>query len=552
MFSSQHATPSHSSNPSRIILFSLLALLVIGQAFSDCVPALPVVSPDFTTTDSSLPSPPTTRSPTFEHPFPTGAPLSTPTMPEFSPLRIAGTSTALPIGRLTSTPEPLNASGPWLFLGNLGMLSTVWWIADLDLSHFSLLESWVPPPGDWSWWVKPAPQGGYLLLGANDQGEPLLETGEAGFDYQMWLVQMPSLAVVRRIPLLSRQTRIRIRQEIAADPVSLPIPLAFARSFPALWSPDGRYLAFSAALERPNEDIYLYDVASNLILRLTNVQHDALVRSWSPDSKWIVYEQMAGTCDPLGLQSGCIPKGVGVVSRYGTDLHLYVPQAPEAFLGWISVHAFVVHQIALDGPPTGLRVVDIFSGKAQELYNDAFGDVAFDPESGAMMLNLSTGPFWHYSGEAPGLYRWEPATASFVQVLPGDYIGIEWLPQMGLFLTSQANGPPYEIILLDVDGQVQLRLPDMFSPWNIQPSPDGKWLLVLHASGYQLYNARGMMILKLGPGRVLWQPDAQAFYFLLCQDGGGALYHYRLDLSWRSTLLADMIPACLDMGWLNP
>ena len=58
------------------------------------------------------------------------------------------------------------------------------------------------------------------------------------------------------------------------------------------WSPDGRYLAFIAAIDGPSSDVYSYDLQTGQINRLTDGPNQAANLSWSPDSKWIVHEEV--------------------------------------------------------------------------------------------------------------------------------------------------------------------------------------------------------------------------------------------------------------------
>ncbi len=54
------------------------------------------------------------------------------------------------------------------------------------------------------------------------------------------------------------------------------------------WSPDGRAIAF-AALEGGITDVYVFDIASGSLRRLTNDAYSDLQPEWSPDGREIVY-----------------------------------------------------------------------------------------------------------------------------------------------------------------------------------------------------------------------------------------------------------------------
>lgn len=55
------------------------------------------------------------------------------------------------------------------------------------------------------------------------------------------------------------------------------------------WSPDGRWLAF-ASRRAENWDLYLMDMQSGVVVRLTRDPAFEAGPSWSPDSQWLAYE----------------------------------------------------------------------------------------------------------------------------------------------------------------------------------------------------------------------------------------------------------------------
>ncbi len=527
-----------------------LFLFVISQLLAACVDApveaTPTAQPTRTASAAANTAAPPTSTVT-----PTRTASATPA-PSLAASLTPIPSQSVPSATLTPTDPPmltsLSAAGPWLFLS----AADAQYLVNADGSGLSGLEAFSMPRQGWVWSWQAAPSGPYLVLRADDQGTPLLESAPGEWDYQMWVALLPGVSLARRLPLLTHVARGRIRAEIAANPELIPTPLAVARSLPALWSPDGRYLAFSASLHRTNVDIYLYDTQIDFLQRLTTSSDDALLRAWSPDGRWIIYEQVSGSCDPQAYGSACTPQGVAAISLFGTQVNLYRQAGPEAILTWSSVHSFLVHNVTSGGPPSNLRQVDIYGPEETPLYLGAFGSAAYDPSSGVVMLNLSTGPYWRFEGGPVGIYRLEPQVQVPEQVLAGDYQFVTWAAVPGLFLAQDFNGPPYDALLFDPSGQVQLRLADVNAWSKSQASSDGRWLLVRHTDGYSLHTAEGNMLLSLGPGRVAWMPDASAFYFLSCQESANALYRYQFEQTWRGVLLSEDIPACLDVAIITP
>lgn len=56
------------------------------------------------------------------------------------------------------------------------------------------------------------------------------------------------------------------------------------------WSPDGRYLAFAGAIDRPYLDLYLYDIDKDIVRRLTDNLQKIEYVEWSLDGQWIWFE----------------------------------------------------------------------------------------------------------------------------------------------------------------------------------------------------------------------------------------------------------------------
>ena len=79
-----------------------------------------------------------------------------------------------------------------------------------------------------------------------------------------------------------------VSEEIVADWVSLEYIWDIGNLI--AWSPDSRYLAFSAMIDGISSDVYLYDVDTGKIQRKETEYLDVDYIAWSPDSQWILSE----------------------------------------------------------------------------------------------------------------------------------------------------------------------------------------------------------------------------------------------------------------------
>jgi Tol biopolymer transport system component len=88
------------------------------------------------------------------------------------------------------------------------------------------------------------------------------------------------------------------------------------------WSPDGRHLAFTGALDGPSADVYLYDTTTDRVRRLTSDKAHELI--WLPDSSGLVYLMGA---DPVALKSVALEGGGPVVlmANSGIDRSAFPP-----------------------------------------------------------------------------------------------------------------------------------------------------------------------------------------------------------------------------------
>jgi WD40 repeat protein len=305
------------------------------------------------------------------------------------------------------------------------------------------------------------------------------------------------------------------------------------------WSPSGHYLAFIAALEGSDTDVYRFDTWSNNIRQLTSNSLNAYFPIWSPDGDWVLHLK--------GVSIGGLVEmnmdGMWVVSPDGSSTkRLYDSGGGVDFLvNWIDGTTFYTSRDTRSGhydltrrKVDGSTPNDVYSGPF------AFPDqVSFDDLMSAVAFNIRPTDLAVDAGTSSGIYLASLGDGIADLVLPGDWRSVEWWPGKGVFLANGEEGTAF----IRRTGEVVKRMDDIVNP--IAPSPEGGWMISYGEDGARVYTHIGVFIQQIFDGpvaEVVWQPGDEGFFLEVYQLENPVIGHqlYVLDLSEWDMHLVDL------------
>ncbi|QRN82858.1 PD40 domain-containing protein [Chloroflexota bacterium] len=400
----------------------------------------------------------------------------------------------------TTTPRPTVAvDGPWLVFpapDDPGLLLAY------DVDAGVTLEISLPAPIYTSDLINGlSPDGHTLIVRA---GSPL-NTDE----FALYQIDLPSTTVTKLTPLLSLVVQRKIVNEEGTR--AFDTLRAVTREDGLAWSPDGRYLAFTAALNVTSSDLYLWDSTTGSIERLNGLYSHSASPFWSPSGNWLITQELGDYTEETGWRSEVVT-GVSVPG-FDNQNSLYLPSPGsqgEVFIGWLNAQTMMSYSQTADGP-FELRQVNVDSLAESVLLGGAFRLAALDPnapsyafildESQAVEKNMLSGVYLVAAGSAVRSLQ-----------MVGDWSGLYAEPN-DLFIAVGVKG----LIGFSANGSgFSLSDERMASV-----SPSGNWMVAWGTeeggeSGARLYQStRGTILQTLTdlPVRdVVWQPDSMAFY----------------------------------------
>lgn len=536
---------------SRLAGFFLIFTLVSCTTRPAALPTA-TMPPGLPATDTApLPLPTRTLRPT-ETPVPTYTPQPTPTS--------RFVSGALPV------PKPLAGEAPWLIYPcaepNPNGVLLIASGNGTGCVPFTLPAS---IPADRTWISSTTSRGSYAAfrVGIDPRKaasrDAVFRLQPNGLDDQLWIVKLPENRVIRKIAQIDSNGWLRIEQmwkETSGATEKIPLPLAVILDPGAYrWSPNGRYLAYTG-IDQQGVDLFVYDSLQDSIRRMSRRHNGAYIWDWSPDSKWMVYHEMAACpVDETGCQLWQGPHYYAV-SFDGSD-YQFANSFPAAGIDWISKNSYILKDIPQQGLSSRLARIDLKYGTVTNLYEGPFYAYTYVPETYVTrqeryLLNLPGAPG---SDRRAGIYDLYPTFAKdrlrpFHLGSYADYY-IQWERTLERFVLAKTitdePAPQRDVRLVSIFLQEPVALGVLGSA-DLHLSPDGNWFTARLAAGrWALFSKEGQQILDLGKALpdlslpVRWLKDSSGFYYFaageVCGNAFGCVYRFDQAQGWKPVLV---------------
>lgn len=199
------------------------------------------------------------------------------------------------------------------------------------------------------------------------------------------VINLETNSIILETPLSGLASQIK-PDMTAADPgLSVLLAMQFEGSF--AWSPDSSLLAFVAAMDNSNTDLYLFDPTDLSVTRLTNEASNAAHIHWSPDGYFIEYVSINNFGTGAGVDMDAIwvyDMGQGIPKMLEQTI-----SSGEEFLAWIDNKSFYMHSWSAACSNFNLRAIDAVTGNQDVVYESCFSGAAYEPERKFGLLTVS-------------------------------------------------------------------------------------------------------------------------------------------------------------------
>jgi hypothetical protein len=437
----------------------------------------------------------------------------------------------------TTTPQvcqSLSSIGPWLVLSKTVTNNTANFLvmnADGTCQQPIGLPSL---PEDRIWFVLPQSINSFLAFRSTSSSYHPMDVRMDEFDPFIWILKLPENRIVQKIPLFSETSSglIRDLEEKAIESemglLDIPTQIGLAQNPDSyVWSPDGRYLAYSAGTSLKSTDLYVYDTEKNETCRLTNGKTGAQAWFWNPDGSTIFYRNGSATSIDFAAPELSNMDGVFAVDLKNGERFLYDPETTWELVGGITDETFFVSNYGFETSPWNIRLVNYKTSKVQIVFPEKFTQFAADYTGTPLFLLFYNHFFGSFFDKTPGIYKISPETKSLAFSNLGE-ARLEYDKNLDLFITGEIEKDrKHNLIFFDRNGKEQFSIPDSF---RYKSSQDGKLLLAWGDGPMSLFTSSGDAIRQFNIDKVEWNETSTGFWGA---SNGDSIFYFGQQEDWH-------------------
>ncbi|MEA1977883.1 MAG: hypothetical protein U9N80_08275 [Chloroflexota bacterium] len=299
---------------------------------------------------------------------------------------------------------------------------------------------------------------------------------EMASDYVLYILDLKEPSTIRISSLYKAFGSISYERYLNEEPLRDSI-VSIRGEIPA-WSPNGRYLAFVGALDAQNSDLYLYDVETDALRRLSDGPNQATRPVWSLDGRGLFHVEARYASTYLydhGLWWTSLDEDVaewiGPEQWPGGNL-IATPISRDHWLVW-SYGIF-----SEDGP---IYLINTADKSYEEIYGFVTSMSILQQGNETYLLVYGTTDTDSFRAFIPTLFRFQDGeliNQTTITGLDGGWYAPEIVPlpaAQSFVMVIESKGLFASINLAGEWIQVGHESVNRF----YYPSPDGKWLAVL-------------------------------------------------------------------------
>jgi len=361
----------------------------------------------------------------------------------------------------------------------------------------------IPLPDDGFYTANPSPTGEWIVFYSSPGGKTTsIDTPD--FNLSLNLMHLPDGKIRKVTDLLSEDYPDNIEKDAEMAQYYDPI-FIICSLYAADWSPGGDYLAFSGEMDGPSTDLYLYNVHTGEIRRLSSGSESIDFIEWLPDGNQIVYSSAYSVCEG-DCSSYYVTNIDGSVSKAIKDFDVF---GGETFMDdWATNSSMMIHTAANGSGTCCLRTFDFKNEKTNLLYGDSFQTYAYDPQTNILAISITE----NMEDREPGTYFIDQNGMRKITEFSSVYY-LGW-PDYPFILSGESTK------LLSGSGETKTLIEQGFVP---SASRNNQYVALFdrewgeNANGLKVFNNSGDLILEIADQKItdaIWRIDSEGLFYV--------------------------------------